>query len=168
MFISFAILAVLNIVTGVFVDTAMQSSKNDRECIIQEELKDAEAYRANMATMFRELDSDESGTIGLNEFEAALEDRRMVMYFKALQLDITDARSLFLLLDKDREGSISIDEFLNGCTKLRGEAKSLDIAKIIFMCDWLVHNFKSHFQKRSHAGVDVSLSPSSAVLPWQR
>ena len=37
----------VNIVTGVFVDTALQSSKNDREVVVQEELEQKQASWSN-------------------------------------------------------------------------------------------------------------------------
>merc|ERR1712137_1492883 len=139
-FISFAIFACMNVVTGVFVETAMNSSKKDREHVIQEVLNAAEQYRMNLAALFVELDTDGSGTISWQEFEDAMSDKRVVSYFKALELDISDARAIFPILDKDHQGVVSINEFFTGCERLKGGAKSLDIAKLLLMSEWMVHN----------------------------
>merc|ERR1711871_1041147 len=64
----------------------------------------------------------------------------MVAYFKALKLDISDVHTLFVLLDRDREGSIDIDEFVVGCMRLRGEATSLDMAKLVLESEYTLHN----------------------------
>ena len=43
------------------------------------------------------------------------------------------ARGLFNLLDADDSGSISVKEFIQGCLRLRGQAKSIDVATLIYM-----------------------------------
>jgi len=142
-FIFFTVFAVVNIITGVFVDTAMQQSQQDRESLIQDEMHSKESYVESMHKVFEEIDADGSGTISIEEFKGAIEDSRMVAYFNALGLEITDVQSLFLMLDRDQTGSIDVDEFLLGCMRLKGEARSLDLAKLLYETDWLVHNFET-------------------------
>lgn len=47
--------------------------------------------------------------------------------FKQLDLDVSEAKGLFQLLDTDRTGEIDADEFISGCCRLRGPAKALDL-----------------------------------------
>merc|ERR1712176_265111 len=47
------------------------------------------------------------------------------------QLDTSDARELFNLLDVDENEEIGIEEFILGCKRLRGQAKSSDVATLI-------------------------------------
>mmetsp|Transcript_66684 Transcript_66684/g.168165 ORF Transcript_66684/g.168165 Transcript_66684/m.168165 type:complete len:602 (-) Transcript_66684:148-1953(-) len=140
-YISFALFAMVNVVTSVFVDGAVQSSNRDHDNLIQEELRHKEEYIASMHTLFIEMDDDNSGFISLDEFRQAIHDERIVAYFHVLGLAIEDVETLFVLLDRDRTGAIDIEEFLLGCMKLKGEAKSLDLAKLTYESEWLVHNF---------------------------
>jgi len=143
LFISFiccAFFAVVNIVTGVFVECAMQNSQLDRETIIQEELQRKQIYIRCMQEMFEALDADGNGEIGLVEFQAAILDERMVANFNALGLEITEVETLFSLLDRDSSCSIDMEEFLVGCMRLKGEAKSLDLAKVCLESEWLVYS----------------------------
>eukprot|EP00931_Biecheleriopsis_adriatica_P087484 TRINITY_DN61947_c0_g1_i1.p1 TRINITY_DN61947_c0_g1~~TRINITY_DN61947_c0_g1_i1.p1 ORF type:complete len:694 (+),score=161.47 TRINITY_DN61947_c0_g1_i1:151-2082(+) len=125
-FITFAVFAVFNIVTGVFVESAMQSTQADRETVVQDELEAKKSYLSSMQTLFEEMDDDDSGKISLKEFESRLSDSRIQAYFGAMKLDVSDAVMLFKLLDDDDSGEISHEEFVNGCSKLQGEARSLD------------------------------------------
>ncbi|CAK0843020.1 unnamed protein product [Prorocentrum cordatum] len=70
-------------------------------------------------------------------------DDRLVSSFHALELEIMDVRTLFLLLDRDRKGYVSTDEFLLGCFRLKGEARTLDIMKLQYQCEWIMHNVLS-------------------------
>merc|ERR1719482_1268452 len=80
-----------------------------------------------MQEIFEEMDEDGKGTITLGEFEDKLKDERVIAYFNVLKLDVSDARILFALLDYDNSKEIGIDEFLEGCYKLQGESRSLDM-----------------------------------------
>merc|ERR1719262_2197992 len=112
LFIVFTVFAVVNIVTGVFVDSAMQANTTDREIIVHEELNVRKEYLQSMQQIFEEMDDDNKGTISLDEFERKLNDERVIAYFNAMKLDVSDARVLFRLLDYDQSDEISIDEFL--------------------------------------------------------
>jgi len=169
LFVSFATFAVVNIVTGIFVDSAMQTSQEDREIVIQEEVYSKENYMDSMQKVFEEMDTDGSGAINLTEFQDAIEDERMVAYFNALGLDITDAQTLFVLLDRDQTGSIDIEEFLLGCLRLKGEARSLDMAKLMYESEYVVHNVETLTQvvgdllKRIPQGQPVSPLPTDSL-----
>merc|ERR1719487_2614798 len=69
-FISFTLFALVNIVTGVFVEAAMQSNLNDRDIIAQEELNQKRNYLQSMQELFEEMDADGLGTISMEEFES--------------------------------------------------------------------------------------------------
>jgi Ca2+-binding EF-hand superfamily protein len=127
LFIVFTLFAIVNIVTGVFVEAALQSNLKDRDIIAHEELQNKRLYLESMQDIFEEMDYDDQGTITIDEFEDKLQDERVIAYFNALKLDVSDARVLFKLLDIDESGEIDIDEFIVGCYKLQGESRSLDL-----------------------------------------
>lgn len=126
-FITFTLFAIVNIVTGVFVEAAMQSNLKDRDIIAEEELQSKRKYLESMQELFEEMDDDGQGTITMDEFEGKLKDERVIAFFDALKLDVSDARVVFQLIDTDKSGDITISEFLIGCYKLQGESRSLDM-----------------------------------------
>eukprot|EP00415_Alexandrium_ostenfeldii_P003825 UN3825 len=79
-----------------------------------------------MREIFDAMDDNDSGSVSLQEFEAKLADERIIAYFNALKLDVSDARRLFWLIDKDKSEEVDIDEFLSGCYELQGESRALD------------------------------------------
>jgi voltage-gated sodium channel len=125
-FMAFALFAVVNVVTGVFVDSAKQSSHVDREVVVQEELEAKKNYLRQMRAIFDEMDSDDTGCISMDEFERKLGDERVIAYFHAMKLDVSDARTLFSLLDYDATDEVDVKEFLQGCYRLQGESRRLD------------------------------------------
>jgi hypothetical protein len=142
-FITFAILALLNIVTAVFVETAMQRSQNDRELMVQQEVECKLQYVETLQRVFQELDHDASGTLTLDEFEKQIQDENILSYLSAIDLDINEVRILLPLLDLDQNGEVDIDEFITGCLRLKGGAKSIDMAILQYQIEWILHNIST-------------------------
>merc|ERR1712176_831694 len=78
-------------------------------------------------------DLDKSGTLSWEEFRAHLENQKVRAYFQTLDLDVSQAHVLFALLDADGSNQVTIDEFLDGCMRLKGQAKSIDLNMLLYM-----------------------------------
>lgn len=130
LYVLFATIAALNVITGIFVESAMQMSKLDQHFVIQEELNNKEKYVVAMHMLFEEMDVTSDGCISLEEFEQHANDERAVAYFSAWDIDFNDARYLFCLLDADQSGMVDFEEFLSGCERLRGQARNIDLAML--------------------------------------
>jgi len=143
LFVTFAILALLNVVTAVFVETAMSRSQNDREFVVQQEIEQKQEFVLLMQQVFEELDTNQSGALTLNEFEKHIDDEKIMAYLSTLQLDIGQIRTLFTLLDVDHTGGVDLDEFVSGCLRLRGTARSLDMAVIKYQTEWIIRKLDS-------------------------
>eukprot|EP00928_Gymnodinium_smaydae_P038545 TRINITY_DN2656_c0_g1_i1.p1 TRINITY_DN2656_c0_g1~~TRINITY_DN2656_c0_g1_i1.p1 ORF type:complete len:544 (-),score=117.86 TRINITY_DN2656_c0_g1_i1:105-1736(-) len=129
-YIFLAIFSLSNIVTGVFVDSAIQSGKDERDVIIQREKKRKEALVTDLRRLLCDLDEDGGGDVSYEEFVEKLANEDVQLHFAAMEIDSSDSHELFMLLDDDDSGSISIDEFIEGCMRLKGMAKQIDIQKL--------------------------------------
>merc|ERR1719284_1939562 len=75
---------------------------------------------------------NEGGILTWEDFEDSLDDPAIQLYFKAVDLDIAEARNLFLLLDSDGSGAVETGEFVTGCLRLKGDAKAIDLATLMY------------------------------------
>jgi Ca2+-binding EF-hand superfamily protein len=123
---------VLNIVTAIFVDTAMQSQQHYKELLIQENVAKKTMYTSHLREVFRKIDHDASGFVTQEEVEYFLMDPTLNLYLESIDIFPNDARALFQMLDDDESGEVSIDEFCDGCLRLKGEAKSYDIHCLLY------------------------------------
>eukprot|EP00928_Gymnodinium_smaydae_P040526 TRINITY_DN27474_c0_g1_i1.p1 TRINITY_DN27474_c0_g1~~TRINITY_DN27474_c0_g1_i1.p1 ORF type:complete len:619 (-),score=122.18 TRINITY_DN27474_c0_g1_i1:126-1982(-) len=119
-YVTFATMVMLNLVTGVFVDGAQRIIKDDKETDLI----------MLAAKAFAIIDTDMSGDISLTEFELHLNDDLLHKYCEAVGMDAEQALDLFRLLDADSSGTLSVTEFVEGCLRLRGPARSLDLAAV--------------------------------------
>lgn len=117
-YVSFALLAMMNVITGVFLESAIDKARDEREIYLARHASD----------IFQKADTDKTGLISWEEFETAVRRNPSVQhFFKAIDIDHTEAESLFKLLDDSGDGQISAEEFLQGCMRVNGPAKSLDL-----------------------------------------
>merc|ERR1712151_446469 len=89
-------------------------------------------YLQHLREVFKQIDQDDSGCINGDEMEFFLEDPALNQYLESVDIFPNDARALFRLLDRNEDGKVSIDEFCEGCLRLKGEAKSFDIHCMIY------------------------------------
>lgn len=120
LYVAFVQFAMLNVITGVFVESAMASDHEQKDC--------------SMVGRLMEFLSESSspGEIGWEEFAHRLDDPTIQLYFKSVDVDPREARSLFMLLDTDRTGTVDAEEFIMGCLRLRGGAKAIDLATLMY------------------------------------
>mmetsp|Transcript_1783 Transcript_1783/g.3931 ORF Transcript_1783/g.3931 Transcript_1783/m.3931 type:complete len:618 (+) Transcript_1783:55-1908(+) len=134
LYIAVTILAMANVITGVFVDNVYQTAQVERALTAEKEMEIKERYINDLRELFGEMDGDCSGTVTWEEFEEYLEDERVQMYFHALQIDASDTQRLFKLIDTHGSGEVDIENFLQGCIRLKGQARSIDVHIVLDEC----------------------------------
>jgi len=131
-YISFTVLAVLNVVTGVFCQSAMEGAQKDADMLIQEHLQNKSRLMERVRKLFDVIDSHGKGHITIKDFERNLDSPSMKAYFESLDLDPEDAWTLFKLLDNQETYAIDCEDFVMGCMRLKGGAKAIDLAKVMY------------------------------------
>jgi len=132
LYIVFVTLGVLNIVTGFFVDGTMQASTSQKEEMLRIAQEKKNVMVELIGELFVQLDTDGSGKITLRELESHLYDVELQEYFCVLEMEPEEAKDLFLLLDVNSMGEVGIADFTNGCLKVMGAPKNLDICACMF------------------------------------
>merc|ERR1712039_586933 len=118
----------MNIVTGAFVQSTIEKTKEDTDFF--------------MVSSMSELFGTAKEILSWEDFSAKLYTPQMRAYFQAIDVDPSEAEGVFQLLDLNDQRAIDKDEFLNGCLRLRGPAKALDLALLMHE----VRRMASHLQ----------------------
>jgi Ca2+-binding EF-hand superfamily protein len=130
-FVFFMVFAVTNIVNGVFVDGAIELGRRDRTTMMEKQREEDADKETHLITLLTMMDADGDQMITFDEFSESLERQDVCDYISALEVEISDAKLFFQMLDKDGSGTVDIMEFMNGMRKLRGDAKSVDVHMMV-------------------------------------
>lgn len=149
-FMLFGILALMNVVTGTFVQNAIERA---------DEMKALNKVQ-QARKLFRSLDVDSSGFIGFEELNVKLDSPEVQRYFRTIDVDLSEARYLFDMLDMNDSGTIDFEEFLSGCIRLQGPARSLDLLMV-------ARDMRFAFQRMATRleSVEADLRTLCSVLP---
>merc|ERR1712032_1386289 len=142
-YMAFAVFALFNIITGVFVDSALKTAHKDQDIAL---------YKSLLKVWTKAIGSND--LITRQRFADCVTDRTdeqlhesMRQYFEAIGISPDEHQALFDLLDMDGRGEIYFAEFVDGCFHLRGPVKALVFHD--FMRQW--KKFRMEFT--SHAGL---------------
>lgn len=116
LYIAFTVLAMLNVVTGVFIESVMKNATAEKE---QNTIN-------HLNSLFSKLDVSRHGELTWEDFQRQLETKEMREFFRTIDVDIKHARALFDLLDMDESGSVNAEEFMDGCLQIWAPSKGLD------------------------------------------
>eukprot|EP00931_Biecheleriopsis_adriatica_P114889 TRINITY_DN9076_c0_g1_i1.p1 TRINITY_DN9076_c0_g1~~TRINITY_DN9076_c0_g1_i1.p1 ORF type:complete len:684 (+),score=116.08 TRINITY_DN9076_c0_g1_i1:45-2054(+) len=118
--VGFMILGVLNVITASFVENSIARSKVVKENDV--------LHKARV--LFRALDLDNSGEISYQEIQEHLEEPGVQEFFRSIDVDPSEAESLFGILDISGDGSLNFEEFIGGCIRLQDNARALDLLMV--------------------------------------
>ncbi|CAE7707322.1 scn4aa, partial [Symbiodinium pilosum] len=130
-YIGFCMVGLLNVVTGIFVDSAVTTRTEDE--VVDSYREDLQRTSDEVQRIFHSADVGDSGRLTLEAFSMCLKQNPWVAaYFAGLDIGADDAGTIFTLMDTNNSGDITVEEFVQGTMKLKGHAKSIDIFAIMF------------------------------------
>eukprot|EP00931_Biecheleriopsis_adriatica_P030132 TRINITY_DN17784_c0_g1_i1.p1 TRINITY_DN17784_c0_g1~~TRINITY_DN17784_c0_g1_i1.p1 ORF type:complete len:618 (-),score=149.69 TRINITY_DN17784_c0_g1_i1:34-1860(-) len=133
MYIAFCCFCVLNIITGVFVDNATRNTTLDDDQMLLEEMESRKKWIEEIKVAFAKYDVDGSGEIEMDEFLVTIQDFTVQNLMKNLGVDLRGSKpeSIFMLFDQDGDGSIQVNEFASAIQHMHGNARSLELARLM-------------------------------------
>eukprot|EP00439_Symbiodinium_sp_Y106_P019837 s1783_g2.t1 len=148
---AFCVVGLFNVVTGVFVDSAVCCRTEDE--VLQSYMDDLKHTTAEIKKFFETADSDGSGTLSYREFCGHLRNPTVKAFFHGLDIDPEEASIIFRILDDDKNDEILIEEFINGTMKLKGHATKLEMITLMYdntrqsmkldsLCEFLEQEFQ--------------------------
>jgi len=131
-FVAFMQIALVNIITGIFVDTALQKLAPDREATALSHHKEKELAAENMRSLWREVAETDDGYLTTEDFRSGLRGTKIPYQLEDMGLSIDNVSHFFRVLQRhsSEDGKVRINNFVHGCMRLKGAASSYDIQEM--------------------------------------
>lgn len=104
-------IVIMNIVTAVLVNGALEQANQDKAIMRDEQEKKKIVLMKSLYEMFQRLDKDGSGRIDRHEILHASEEDKVLLHEF---MELSDPMEVFDFLDIDGGGALDIDEFCHG------------------------------------------------------
>jgi len=130
-FIVIAVLAVLNVINAIFVNDAVEATQHDLDLRSQAELAENKIMLDRLTRIFQDMEKDRRDMVSLETFVNHVEDEEMKLQLSLIGLHFCDGVSLFQFLDVDRSRYLTIDQFVMGCLRLKGETILIEMEVVI-------------------------------------
>mmetsp|Transcript_43582 Transcript_43582/g.83667 ORF Transcript_43582/g.83667 Transcript_43582/m.83667 type:complete len:192 (-) Transcript_43582:63-638(-) len=139
LYIALFMFVMANAVTAIFVSSVEEYASKDAQAMIYDQLAAKKEYMNQICSVFEEMDIDDSGEVVRTEFLKFMEDARMIKFAGSLDIDAMDLNQCFDVLSCGGEDPVDLDTFVDGCIRLRGTARSIDVLDMLIHQKQLTH-----------------------------
>jgi len=119
-YVCFGVFVILNVIMGVFIDKAIKVAEEQKQldvaCAITNAFVAPPDEYGDQEEVTREV------------FDDKLTEPDLQACFETLNIDMSQASVLFDLIDADSSGRVNGNEIVEGCLRLKGTAKALDVS----------------------------------------
>eukprot|EP00812_Abedinium_dasypus_P004557 NODE_1567_length_1111_cov_177.607008.p1 GENE.NODE_1567_length_1111_cov_177.607008~~NODE_1567_length_1111_cov_177.607008.p1 ORF type:complete len:326 (+),score=112.50 NODE_1567_length_1111_cov_177.607008:3-980(+) len=132
-YVAFVTLCVLNVITGLFVEKVSLCMLRDMDYMHISDTSQRMELIEGITRLFMEADENGNGSIDIHEFKKYLEGSVAQSYLRSrlgIDLDVVELDTLFIFLDHDRNGTISLEEFVDGLAHVSGPARQVDLLRM--------------------------------------
>merc|ERR1712060_985441 len=140
-------------------------AKADEDDVICEQLAYKDVYVEKLKLIFANLLDNDEECITLDTFEKHMREKRMQAYFHSLDIKVSDAWTMFKLLDKRSDHIIDLNQFIEGCLQLKGSATAIEIESLATEFHWFAEyidrkfsHLESHIQPAKQSAMDKKCS----------
>jgi hypothetical protein len=135
LFIAFTNIALMNILTGLFVENAIKLAEPDRDAVFLQKHKTHEKSVSELSALIKGIDLDGDGCISDDEFTKQMRSSsgELRTYLGALDVHEDEAAQFWRVLKANNVGEgVRVTDFIRGCVKLKGTASSIDMQALVY------------------------------------
>jgi len=150
-FIFFMQVALMNILTGIFVEKAMKLAAPDRDMLALEKRKQEIWHARELRSLLQDMDPEGEGLISTRDLLARCQSHKFQAQLAVLGLDIKDTSVFFDMICSFSDNDwVDIDALVSGCMRMKGIATSLDSQGLMLQMK-ILHDEQQEFQRFCHS-----------------
>lgn len=125
LYITIVVFAVIRVITAIFLKDTLDAAQNDSENLVVERLRKKAEYVERLEAVFKAIDRTGDGMITEERLEEILSHPKVAAYFNTLDLDVQETSVFFHIIDNG-DGEVTLDEFIDGILRCKGNARAVD------------------------------------------
>eukprot|EP00812_Abedinium_dasypus_P000668 NODE_1078_length_1248_cov_303.816429.p1 GENE.NODE_1078_length_1248_cov_303.816429~~NODE_1078_length_1248_cov_303.816429.p1 ORF type:complete len:384 (+),score=127.72 NODE_1078_length_1248_cov_303.816429:160-1152(+) len=153
--------AVVKVITGVFLHETFRVAASDDDLMIVQKVRATRKHVKKMQLLFERCEVSTDGMVTRKAFLQMTENRLLKTWLESMELELDNPHLLFDLLD-DGDGLLTFSELVRGVARLKGPARSIDLATVIARCEGLHENI-AHLTKKFDAVVAAGRDHTPAL-----
>jgi voltage-gated sodium channel len=162
--------ALVNLMVGVIVERIIHFS-TEQETELSAFVAESEQFRLTLQTLFDQADIDANGIVTRQEIRMLMENHKTheIMTAFGINLDIPPA-TLYTIMDLNRDGPTTFEEFFNACMRLCGSKQSIhsifvqhDICECHHDLQERLINLELHVRQAPPARLPVKASAAHSI-----
>lgn len=161
-YIAGLIIGVLNVIAAVFVEAAINKAKADHTLTLSEQSSFRQEMAQELVRTFQLIDFDGSGRITAQEWLQFLESQPGKDFLILFDVEASQAKVLYNLLDNDNSGEISVEELVVGIVQMEGHITRLDFKKLEHRLKTIIENDKHLI--RSNQALEAMITASAMAI----
>lgn len=136
-------MAIMNLILGVIVNVADEARKNMQKTMDDEQIVARLETRNHLVSMCASMDADGSGEVTKAELsEACTSGGDFSKCLEDMDIGIEDLDVLWTILDSDRSGNVSVDEFVTQVYRMKSSDTQFLLAYIKFYVTDIRHRLQ--------------------------
>jgi len=126
-FIAVTSFSMLNVIAGVVIEATLRTANEDARKAKLRQDRERQVVFSQLQEIFQNADQDGSGTLSAEEVVVALNEPEVYNKLKTIEFPVENPKKIFELLDYNDSGDLTTEEFIAGCLRMKGQAKSKDL-----------------------------------------
>eukprot|EP00419_Tripos_fusus_P066406 CAMPEP_0172911160 /NCGR_PEP_ID=MMETSP1075-20121228/185961_1 /TAXON_ID=2916 /ORGANISM="Ceratium fusus, Strain PA161109" /LENGTH=608 /DNA_ID=CAMNT_0013769415 /DNA_START=135 /DNA_END=1958 /DNA_ORIENTATION=+ len=163
--IGFSVLSVLN---AVFIQETFKVASIDDRIMLMSRDRARKIHAKKIWGLFCRSDGNHDGFMEREELEGIFDNPDIRMWLAAMDLDVDDYHAFFQAIDRDCDGRISYEELVQGVARMKGYAKSFELAKLQSTTHQLRDIMQEVNQRLSHGSTFSLHTPVRPVCSLQK
>eukprot|EP00927_Polykrikos_kofoidii_P001013 TRINITY_DN10367_c2_g1_i2.p1 TRINITY_DN10367_c2_g1~~TRINITY_DN10367_c2_g1_i2.p1 ORF type:complete len:607 (-),score=66.68 TRINITY_DN10367_c2_g1_i2:257-1999(-) len=130
-YIFVGVFAVFNTITGIFCEIAIETARRGKANRMKAHDEDRQMHVSGLEELFAEISDQSRGLLTCEALEMHMSDKNVAAHFDQLGLSVDSCSNFFTLLDTECKGALNEAEFVDGCLRLRGAARCIDLKELM-------------------------------------
>jgi len=127
-YIAFFMIAVLNVLTGMFVDTAMKVGESDSAAVLEQIEESSHQQVDNLRSFLQSLDTEQTNTITWDAVQSNVKAEPMEDFLHVFQMNLGEMKHVYQSVEMVRgEGEVDIIDFVAGCAKIMSDHETVEM-----------------------------------------